>query len=259
MAYIVRTVCAGCVRERRKMHTVKANRKGAPRAVRMNPTSESQARINERRAEENLRWRLNANFSRRDYHLVLHYADKDRGFAQCLEDLKLFLRRLRKAVKAAGLNLKYIAVTETKRMTNIHHHIIMNRLPMELIQDCWEQVNGTGGISVRPLDNRGNHAKLAHYLIKEGKSTLRRYQELGKRGKRYTCSQGLIIPEPVYERVEADHWKENPKPRKGSYLYKWDNGETVRNGIDERGYPWQEYFEIYAEGVDLNKRGNVRR
>ena len=254
MAYVQRTVYAGCVCERRKMHTVKANRKGAPRAVRVNPTTESQRKINERRAEENLRWRLNANFGRRDLHLVLHYSDKNRGFGQCLDDLRQFLRITRKACKAKGLELKYICVTETKRMTNIHHHIILKKLPMELIQDCWEKIAGQGGISVRPLDNRGNHAKLASYLIKESRSTLKRYQELGKRGKRYTCSQNLIIPEPIYERIEADHWAENPKPRKGSYLYKWDNGETVRNGVDERGYPWQEYFEIYAEGVDLIRK-----
>ena len=255
MAYIVRTVCAGCVCEKKKMHTGKANRKGAPRAVRSNPTKESQQRINERKAEEILRWRLNANFSKQDYHLVLHYADKSRSFAQCQEDLKQFLRKLRKAVKATGLGLKYICVTETKRMTNIHHHIICNKLPLETIQDCWAEISGTGGISVRPLDNRGNHAKLANYLIKESRSTMKRYQELGKRGKRYSCSQGLIMPQPVYERVEANHWSENPKPRKGSYLFKWDNGETVRNGVDERGYPWQEYFEIYAEHVHLNKAG----
>lgn len=258
MAYILRTVYTGCVCEKKKMHTVKANRKGAPRAVRANPTTENQKKINERRAEENLRWRLNANFSRRDLHLVLHYADKNRSFSQCLEDLKLFLRKLRKRCKAKSMPLTYICVTETKRMTNIHHHIILKKIPMDLIQDCWDEIVGNGGVSVRPLDNRGNHAKLANYLIKESRSTLKRYQELGKRGKRYTCSQGMIIPEPVYERIEADHWQENPKPRKGSYLFKWDNGETVRNGVDERGYPWQEYFEIYAEGVDLNKRKQRR-
>lgn len=258
MAYMLRTVYAGCVCEKKKFHTAKANRKGAPRAVRINPTTESQAKANERRAEENLRWRLNANFTRRDYHLVLHYSDKQRGFAQCLEDLKLFLRKLRRICRAREQQLKYIAVTETKRMTNIHHHIILNRIPVEWIQDCWDQIPGMGGVSFRPLDNRGNHAKLANYLIKESRSTMQRYRELGKRGKRYACSQGLIIPQPVYERIEADHWTENPRPRKGSYLFKWDNGETVRSGQDERGMPWQEYFEIYAEDFHWNRRGNLK-
>lgn len=251
MAYVVRTVCAGCVRETKKMHTATANRKGAPRAVRINPTSEGQARINERKAEERLRWRLNANFSKRDYHLVLHYSDKSREFFQCMEDLQMFLRRLRKACKKAGCALKYICVTETKRMTNIHHHVILNRIPMELIQDCWDQVEGSGGVSVRPLDNRGNHAKLASYLIKESRSTMKRYEDAGKRGKRFRCSQGLIIPKPVYRRVAANHWTEHPKARKGAYLYKWDDGQTVCNGCDERGMPWQEYFEIFAEGVRI--------
>lgn len=250
MAYMVRTVCAGCVRETKKMHTWNAQRKGAVRAMRANPTPERQKAANERAAEERLRWRLNANFGARDYHLVLHYCDKTRGLAQCLEDLKLFLRKLRARLAKAGQTLRYIAVTETKRMTNIHHHMILRKCDVDLLQEIWEQVCG-GNISLRPLDRRGNHAKLASYLIKESRSTLRRMEELGKRGKRYHCSRNLIIPKPQYRRVEANHWAEQPRPKKGAYLYKWDDGQTVCNGVDERGLEWQEYFEIYAEGVQL--------
>ena len=76
-------------------------------------------------------------------------------------------------------------------------------------------------------------------------------EKLGKRGKRYHCSRNLIIPKPQYRRVEANHWAEQPRPKKGAYLYKWDDGQTVCNGVDERGLEWQEYFEIYAEGVQL--------
>ena len=254
MAYMVRTVQAGQVREVKKMHTVRANRPGATRAIAIHPTSARQEAINERRAEENLRWRLNANFGKRDYHLVLHYSDKSREFGQCLEDLKLFFRRLRRACRKAEIPLRYVAVTETKRMTNIHHHIVLNRMSMELIQDCWDNIAGSGGVSVRPLDDRGNHAKLARYLIKESKSTMARYAELGRRGKRFTCSQGLVIPKPEYRRIEASHWTEHPRPRKGAYLYKWDDGQTVRSGWDDRGMPWQEYFEIYAVDPRIRTR-----
>lgn len=250
MAYIVRTVCAGCVRETKKMHTRNAPRKGTVRAMRANPTPERQKDANERAAKERLRWRLNANFAARDYHLVLHYCDKARGLTQCLEDLKLFLRKLRQALAKRGQSLRYIAATETKRMTNIHHHVILQKCDVELLQELWEQVGG-GNISLRPLDRRGNHAKLANYLIKESRSTLARLAELGKRGKRYHCSRNLIIPKPKYRRVEANHWAEQPKPHKGAYLYKWDDGQTVCSGFDDRGLEWQEYFEIYAEGVQL--------
>lgn len=250
MAYMVRTVCAGCVRETKKMHTRNAQRKGAVRAMRANPTPERQKAANERAAEERLRWRLNANFAARDYHLVLHYCDKRRGLDQCLEDLKLFLRKLRQRLARCGKALRYIAVTETKRMTNIHHHVILQKCDVDLLQDVWFEVCG-GSVSLRPLDRRGNHAKLASYLIKESRSTLARLAELGRRGKRFSCSRKLVIPQPRYQRVEANHWTEHPRPRKGAYLYKWDDGQTVCTGFDDRGMEWQEYFEIYAEGVQL--------
>ena len=215
MAYMVRTVCAGCVRETKKMHTWNAQRKGAPRAMRANPTPERQKAANERAAEERLRWRLNANFRAKDYHLVLHYCDKRRGLDQCLEDLKLFLRKLRQRLARCGKALRYIAVTETKRMTNIHHHVILQKCDVDLLQDVWFEVCG-GNVSLRPLDRRGNHAKLASYLIKESRSTLARLAELGRRGKRFSCSRKLVIPQPRYQRVEANHWTEHPRPRKGA-------------------------------------------
>ena len=166
--------------------------------------------------------------------------------------MKLFLKKMRKLCKKAGVQLRYIWVMETKRETNPHHHIVMNRIPVELIETAWEMVDEAGGItagiSFRPLDRRGNHAKLASYLIKESKSTMQRMTEMGKRGKRFSCSQNLVMPKPCYTRVEADHWAAEPKAAKGAYLFKWDNGETVRTGESETGWPWQEYFEIYAEG-----------
>lgn len=134
-------------------------------------------------------------------------------------------------------------------MTNIHHHVILQKCDVELLQDVWFEVCG-GNVSLRPLDRRGNHAKLASYLIKESRSTLARLAELGRRGKRFSCSRKLVIPQPRYQRVEANHWTEHPRPRKGAYLYKWDDGQTVCAGFDDRGLEWQEYFEIYAEGVE---------
>lgn len=248
MPYVHRTVKAGAVVEHKKMQSFRVHTKGVKRSANRGTTSEKQARINERTAEEHLRWDLNANFGKRDLHAVLHYFDKERTFEECLEDRKLFLKRLRRLCQKRGIPLKYILVTETKRMTNIHHHVILNKMDPEIIAEAWEQMEGTGGISFRMMDGRGNHAKLASYLMKESRSTMARFRELGRRGRRYSTSQNLTRPKPTYQVVAASSWRQDPKARKGAALYMFDDGSTQRSGWHESsGYPYQEYFEIFNE------------
>jgi len=230
------------------MQSSRIHTKGIKRDKNRAPTSANQKKVNERVTEEKMRWKLNANFGYKDLHAVLHYFDKERTLEQCREDLALFFKRLRRLCKAEGITLKYIAVTETKRMTNIHHHVVINRMDPEIIAEAWEGIEGTGGISFRPMDKRGNHYKLAAYLMKESKATMERYREAGRRGKRYSTSQNLITPEPVYRIVSASSWRKDPKARKGAALYEFDDGSTQRSGWHEvSGYPYQEYFEIYNE------------
>lgn len=247
MPYVHRTVIAGQVIEHRKMHSSRIHTKGIERSKNMGHTTLAQEKVNERIAEEKLRWKLNANFGYLDLHAVLHYFDKERSLDQCRDDLALFFKRLRRICKAKGITLKYIAVTETKRMTNIHHHVVINRMDAEIIAEAWEGIEGTGGISFRLMDKRGNHAKLAAYLIKESKATMERYKEAGRSGKRYSSSQNLDSPVLRYETVQASTWRDEPKPHKGAVLYKFDDGKTARSGWHEvSGYPYQEYFEIFT-------------
>ena len=246
MPYIHRTVKAGPVVEHYKYHSSRIHTKNIKRSPNRGKTTAAQLKANERIAEQKLRWKLNANFPPGSYHLVLHYFDKSRTLLECRDDIKAFFKELRKRCLQKQITLRYISVTETKRMTNIHHHVVMNRMNLQLITDAWEKVSGSGGISLRPLDKRGNHAKLASYLVKESRSTMARYKEMGVRGKRYSTSQNLITPKPSYTVVSASSWKKNPKARNGSVLYKLDDGSTAREGWhDVSGYPYQEYFEIY--------------
>ena len=140
-------------------------------------------------------------------------------------------------------------VIETKRMTNPHIHVIISRMDPEIITEAWENVpRGGGGISFKPMDRRGNHYKLAAYLMKESRSTMERYREIGKRGKRYSKTQNMAKPEITYTAVPASSWRKDPKARKGAVLYKFDDGSTCRSGWHEiSGYPYQEYFEIFNE------------
>lgn len=249
MPYVERTVVAGVIRETRKMYTGRVHTVGAERAKKTGSTSQAQAKVNDRKAEEVLRWRLNANFTAGDYHLVLHYYDNPQELEKAEKDKQDFLRLLRKECKALGVPWKYIACTETKRMTNIHHHIILPAMDTATLFSTWEKVVGenAGNISIKPLDRRGNHAKLANYLMKETRSTVERYREAGKRYKRFSCAQGMVMPEPEYKIVDSARWAAEPKPRKNYVLLKDDDGNTARSGIHEvNGWPWQEYFELWT-------------
>lgn len=249
MPYVERIVQAGAVREHKKMYSSRVHSAGAKRSPNRNRTSKAAERVNARRAEEQLRWLLNANFTRGDYHLVLHYYDHETNLEQAERDRREFLRLCRKEYRKQKVPWKYIACTETKRMTNVHHHIVIKPLDPQKLQALWEDTLGArmGHISLVPLDRRGNHAKLAHYLMKETEATMRRFREAGRRGKRFSCSQGLTRPEPVYRIVNANTWSKTPRARKGYLLSKDDDGAVVRWGVHEiTGWPWMEYFEIWA-------------
>lgn len=249
MPYVHRRVRAGRTVEHRKFQSFRVHTEGVKRGPNRGTTSEKQARVNERVSEEHLRWDINANFDHRDLHAVLHYYAKDTTFSQVLRDRAAFLKELRRLCEARKIMYRYILVIETKRMTNPHMHLIISRMDPEIICQAWQAVpTGGGSVSFQPLDRRGNHCKLASYLMKESRSTMERYRELGIRGKRYSKSQNMVKPEITYEVVPAASWRREPKPRKGALLYKFDDGEICRTGWHEAsGYPFQEYVEILPE------------
>ena len=131
-------------------------------------------------------------------------------------------------------------------MTNVHHHILLPRFDAQIIAAAWTKVtNGAGSISFQMLDDRKNHAKLASYLIKESRSTMRRCREQGIRRRRYTCSAGMTKPEIRYQVTKAETWRKEPKARRGMHLYRFDDGSEYKSGWHElSGWPWQEYYEI---------------
>ena len=248
MPYVKRTVVCGKVIETKKMFTPRIHTNGAKRAPNFRNTEEKQMKCNKHKAEEELRWLLNANFGEGDLHVVCHYGDKPQDFEKVENDALKICEVLRGEYKKAGKMLKRIAVIETKRMTNPHIHLVLNKIDVDIIINAWRKVSGKGFISFEPLDDRKNHEELAVYLIKESQSTAKRWKEGKKHKKRYWCSRSLIRPEIFYEVVPAKSWKKDPKPRAGYYLFKNKEGVTVREGFHEiSGYSWQEYFEVEEE------------
>ena len=48
-----------------------------------------------------------------------------------------------------------------------HHHLVVNKIDTEILQRCWYKAyEGHNRVKVFPLDDSGNYAELASYLIK---------------------------------------------------------------------------------------------
>ena len=92
------------------------------------PTSETQQKINDKNAEQNLIRIANANFTENDIKVDLTYRKdvRPQTYEDSQRELANFLRRVKRARERKGLpELKFIGVTETgKEQLNPHHHLI---------------------------------------------------------------------------------------------------------------------------------------
>lgn len=244
MPYIIEIVQAGRTVEVQKYYSSRYGKKGIKRGKNRSITKEEQRRVNKRAAEKKLRRIINENFQEGDTHLVLDYR-KDRRPAdrkQMRADADEFLREMRKLYKHLGIPFKYIHVMEIGKKGALHHHLIINT-PEEISQReivrCWK---GRGRTHHNPLDDTGQYAQLAAYLIKQSDGMLKEPDAL--QGKRWNSSRNLRKPrilkkEPVKDRGWYNRVARLPKKLEKSYYL---DGDSIREGIHEKtGYTFFEY------------------
>ena len=265
MPYVKRTTRAGRTVEVEYYYTSRYNRKGQHRADKIKPTDEAQKKINKRQAERKLRLLINENFSYGDYHVVLDYIRKpdtpDRTREEMKRDIAVFLREARKLYRKNGKELKYIHVMEIGKKGARHHHLVINKLDTELLQQAWYKAyDGHNRIKVFPLDDSGNYADLAAYLIKY--TDEHRTEEDGAlMGKRYNCSKNLVRPEPEYEIVTSRSYykvSQNPQAPKGYYILP----DSIEQGItspEYYGYGWYRYTMVKLEQGGQDEKHRKRR
>lgn len=265
MPYVKRTTRAGRTVEVEYYYTSRYNRKGQHRADKIKPTDGAQKKINKRQAERKLRLLINENFSYGDYHVVLDYIRKpdtpDRSKEEMKQDIAVFLREARKLYRKNGKELKYIHVMEIGKKGARHHHLVINKLDTELLQQAWYKAySGHNRIKVFPLDDSGNYADLAAYLIKY--TDEHRTEEDGAlMGKRYNCSKNLVRPEPEYEIVTSRSYykvSQNPQAPKGYYIIP----DSIEQGItspEYYGYGWYRYTMIKLEQGGRDEKHRKRR
>ncbi|CCY11485.1 uncharacterized protein BN789_00855 [Clostridium sp. CAG:81] len=254
MPYVERVTKAGNTIEIERYFTSRYKKKGINRGDKVKPTKEEQEKVNTRQAERKLRILINANYGYGDYHLVLDYirrkGEPDRMPEQMRQDIDVFLRECRKEYRKAGLEFKYIHVMEIGKKGARHHHLVVNKIDTEILQRCWYKAyEGHNRVKVFPLDDSGNYAELASYLIKYT-GTHKKGTDGALQGKRWNCSKNLVRPEPEYHIIsDREYFKKEPKAIKGYYVDK----NSVSMGVHSPEY--YGYGDLRYTLVKITDRG----
>ena len=166
---------------------------GNLRRRRAKPTSEAQARLNQKNAEKKLMRLLHTNFSGKDYEIHLTYTNDNlpENDDEAIGDVQKFLRRVRAVYKSMGKDLKYIRVTEGKAGTRrYHHHVTLSGgVDRDVVEKLWE----LGYANCRRLQFAENGVEgLAMYITKESRG-----EGYAPGSRRFSCSKNLEKPKVI--------------------------------------------------------------
>lgn len=210
--WVVRTYTSGNVGEKTKFwvqgeRPVKAGRK--------EKTELRKQEQNEYAAEKQLARLINANFGAGDLLLgldysaegmerIMRYLEKQGIDLKALSEeeridairtaadreMQLVLRRVQRAMKQDGLELKYIGVTsdmdgDTGEMVRVHHHLIVPECAKGYFLEKWK---GLGGVDWTELRRQPDYLPIAEYLLRQ----VRRIPD----AKKYRPSRNLVRPQP---------------------------------------------------------------
>jgi len=224
-------------------------RKGVPRGQPRKKTPEEMREANMRQAARKLARKINANFRPGDWHIVLTYKRECRPDPEEAQNrIGKLMDKLRDGFRRRGWTFKYILVTEYKKKS-IHHHLIVNQCndgkvtTVDLIRKLWKE---NGHLQLVPLYDDGEYQNLAEYLIKETETTFRESDAPFR--QRYSCSRNLINPKPKTRLCKAKSWKQEPVSRRGYYIVP----DSLYNGFDKLGYPYQRYTMVKLNPTDAD-------
>lgn len=233
MAYKEKTIKAGDYIEIRKYHTYRYSPSisGIRRGKNKELTTNQQAQINERNAEDKLRWLLQENFKESDIHLVMTYKKQKRlDPEQSAKEVKNAIRRFSRVYKKAGIKFKWVLVTEYKSSA-IHHHMVIPSIDIRLLIPKWTY----GQLRPTYMYEDGGFAALAHYLVKETRRTFKEDQSPHK--KRWYASINLRKPKITTKIIKYSSFSEIPRTRKGYTL----ESDTYQSGVTADGYAFVRY------------------
>ena len=172
-------------------------------------------RWNDQNAVKRLARIIHANFEGgKDYLVGMDYSDEylpeDRAGAS--KQLRLWLERVRRACKKAGVEFRYVCIVsdmdgETGELVRLHHHAVINAEAMEIALGKWT----AGGTYKSKLDGRPDKTYLAEYLLKQVRRDV-------PDEKKYIPSRNLVHPQPK-DRICAGTAEVKP-PRHAMLLHR---------------------------------------
>ena len=182
MATRIKTV-AVCAGDYMRVHIFPVrNYNGGRRLKRFKPSSEAQARYNRKRAAMYFADLLHENFTENDYALRLSYDGIDVDIEMAERAFKNWLRRLKRAFKKKGVELRAMWKTERgKNGGRVHHHVVINACEgvtddQRAMRGIWNNggFGGTSFVYIAPLEfntnadggfEDGGLTGLAKYLV----------------------------------------------------------------------------------------------
>ncbi|MDR2899008.1 MAG: hypothetical protein LBU94_01690 [Clostridiales bacterium] len=216
-------------------------------------TEAEQQKLNNAHAQRRLVQLINTNFSRKqgDIFVTLTYSEPPDDEATAKKHFNRFARKVRAYRKENSLpDLKYITICE--KQGQVHFHVIMNDLPLKVLDDLW----GRGRVTVSTLDNTYNFKDLAGYLVKQDKQAKIKpngenvKDERRKYARRWSSSKNLKTPVEKKRYIKRVT-KTLPKPPKGYRLLPdWEIGS------DKWGNLYQHYSCLKLEEALTKRRKN---
>lgn len=172
--------------------SIRTQGKKAARGSNKRESSADQKRRNDREARKKLTRLIACNFGKKDLYLTLTYLDTPTP-EDAEKHLTRYIRKVRCWRKKNGMSdLKYIAVTEYRYGTRVHHHILIPSMPADVAMELWNAEAGHGRVDCQWMYEEGGFEALARYLIKEGKA---------KSARRWRQSKNLAKPKITIKEV----------------------------------------------------------
>ena len=126
MPYIKSVCRAGKTKEISKYYTWRYQPERKQRREKLNKTTETQQKINDRQTEQKLTRIMNANFDDSSWYVTFSYTKEKRADSETLKRHKRkLLSDLRKVYKENGLELKYIETAEVGKRGAAHLHMVI--------------------------------------------------------------------------------------------------------------------------------------
>ena len=158
------------------------------RGAKCKPTTEAQAECNRYNATRRITRLIHMNFSENDFALHCTYAEDPESADEVSQDLRSFLRKMRRYYAAAGETLRYIAVCKKGERGRGHIHMILGggaRVERDRIEALWAH----GRCNCDRLQfTASGCADLSAYIVRPEEETIGT--------KRWSCSRNLRRPQP---------------------------------------------------------------